>query len=553
MRPSPLALRHACALLSTALLAALLVTAGAPPAARDMAPAAGSTYLCSGYAGCRGEGYSDAGYGSVSHKMYWNMYSGHNCTNYVAYRMIKAGMSTKRPFGYPGNASHWGKHRSDITDQRPSVGAVAWWGAYDNGSGSAGHVAYVERVQDNGRTIVISEDSWGGTFHWRRITKSSGRWPTGFIHFIDRTVENTARPKINGTARLGQSLQVNTGGWTPKPNKTLVAWFADGKQVRGWSANKSLQLGPAHVGKRIQARVKAKKWPYESGRKWTWRTGEVKPGALSVTRKPAIQGTPVAGDELTANVGAYSAKPDSVSVQWLADGKPLPGETGRTLALTKQHAGARISVKVSVSKAGYNGQTVTSEQTEWVRKGYLRVAESGKVNGWPKVGNQLRAAPGTARPDWRVEASYQWLRDGSPIDGATDRRYRLAPADHLRDIAVRISYAHPQRYGVSEVVKVDAKVRTRPAMKVRTKVKGQRRDKVVVNAYLSTDVSASLDGKVSVWFAGRGQSVRVENGHARLVFRRVDPGKHQAKVMYHQNWKFYRVVAKQQFRVPWNR
>ena len=34
----------------------------------------------------------NAGYASANHTSYWRMYSGHNCTNYAAFRMIKAGM-----------------------------------------------------------------------------------------------------------------------------------------------------------------------------------------------------------------------------------------------------------------------------------------------------------------------------------------------------------------------------------------------------------------------------------------------------------------------------
>ena len=31
--------------------------------------------------------------------MYWRMYAGHNCTNYVAYRLIQTGMPDSRPVG----------------------------------------------------------------------------------------------------------------------------------------------------------------------------------------------------------------------------------------------------------------------------------------------------------------------------------------------------------------------------------------------------------------------------------------------------------------------
>ena len=54
-----------------------------------------STYLCSGYGPCRRAGYSNAGYRKGNHRMYWLMYSGHNCTNYAAYRMIKSGLPSQ--------------------------------------------------------------------------------------------------------------------------------------------------------------------------------------------------------------------------------------------------------------------------------------------------------------------------------------------------------------------------------------------------------------------------------------------------------------------------
>ena len=156
-------------LVVVALLLVLLPTAPA---------AATSTYLCTGYVGCKDDGYPHFGYKQASDRMWWRMYAGHNCTNYVAYRMIRAGMSSSRPWVGGGNASEWGKHMREITDQVPAVGAVAWWGRYSNGSGSAGHVAYVEKVISN-REIVVSEDSWGGDFDWRRIVKDGSGWPSG--------------------------------------------------------------------------------------------------------------------------------------------------------------------------------------------------------------------------------------------------------------------------------------------------------------------------------------------------------------------------------------
>ena len=61
--------------------------------------------------------------------MYWRMYGGHNCTNYAAYRMVKAGLPNTRPWSGGGNATYWGTSMKSLTNATPRVGAVAWWKA----------------------------------------------------------------------------------------------------------------------------------------------------------------------------------------------------------------------------------------------------------------------------------------------------------------------------------------------------------------------------------------------------------------------------------------
>ena len=78
--------------------------------------------------------------------MWWRMYSGHNCTNYAAYRMVHSGLPNTRPWTGSGNATNWGSAMSRITNSTPAVGSVAWWRAGVRPAGRSGHVAYVERV-----------------------------------------------------------------------------------------------------------------------------------------------------------------------------------------------------------------------------------------------------------------------------------------------------------------------------------------------------------------------------------------------------------------------
>ena len=131
----------------------VLVLAGA--LVTPFAPAqASSTLLCSGYSSCSSKGYSNHGYSTHKSTSYWRMYAGTNCTNYVAYRLVSTnGMPNTRPHSGDGNAEDWGTTESKITDKKPVVGSVAWWGRTGH------HVAYVEQVVSS-TEIVVSESNW---------------------------------------------------------------------------------------------------------------------------------------------------------------------------------------------------------------------------------------------------------------------------------------------------------------------------------------------------------------------------------------------------------
>lgn len=169
---------HTSRILGTALGVLLFCTAlsVAPPAR------AASTLLCKGVLACLLQGRGDAGYTVLGLFSYWNQTAGHNCTNYIAYRLTHNGRIVARPPG-TGSAYTWGdsaRLAGVPVNDSPAVGAVAWWTAAAVGNAS-GHVAYVEQVLADG-SIVLSEDNLTGDFDWRHVSRGSG-WPSGFIHY----------------------------------------------------------------------------------------------------------------------------------------------------------------------------------------------------------------------------------------------------------------------------------------------------------------------------------------------------------------------------------
>jgi surface antigen len=139
--------------------------------------------LCTGFTGCLTIGRTDGGYGAVYLQSFWSMTAGHNCTNYVAYR-LSHGRLVARPPG-TNSAMTWGpaaRQAGIPVDDVPTVGSVAWWDAGVGGaSATYGHVAYVEAVLPG--AVLVSEDNLDGDFRWRLMTRLDGTWPSGFIHY----------------------------------------------------------------------------------------------------------------------------------------------------------------------------------------------------------------------------------------------------------------------------------------------------------------------------------------------------------------------------------
>jgi len=427
-----------------ALLSAVLLVLGSGLVA---APAtAASTVLCTGYAGCTAAGYSEAGYGAANATMYWRMYAGHNCTNYVAYRMVRSGMANVRPWDGGGNATLWGALNPALTTQVPAVGAVAWWAAYVPPAGSVGHVAYVERVVD-ANTIIVSQDSWGGDFSWARITRTSGNWPSGFVHFHDAPMTNLARPVVSGTAKVGAVLASTAGSWAPGDATVRYQWRADGVNITGATAP-TLTLAQAQQDKKISVVTTASKPGYPTTTVTSATTPAVLPGVISNTAPPTVTGDAVVDSTLVASPGTWTPTPSLLAYQWTADGAAISGAVGPTLPVDPSLVGKALAVTVTASRPGYLDVTSQSTPTAPVAPGTFTVGTPATVTGSPRLGQTLRFEAGTFSPAGSV--AVQWVRNGVPVPDATGTSYLLGVDDLGSRIAARMVLTRPGYTTVTE-------------------------------------------------------------------------------------------------------
>ena len=400
---------------------------------------ASSTLLCQKFSPCARAGYPNYGYNANYTKMWWRMYAGHNCTNYVAYRMVSRGMSATRPWSGSGDARNWGVVFSSVTNQTPMVGSVAWW--------STNHVAYVEQIID-ANTIVISEDHYGGTFDWRKIVRAGGGWPTGFIHLNDEAMGATAPPTIVGTPKVDTPISVTSGSWNHPGASYGYQWYANGVPIPG-ATGTTYTPGAGQVSAVLSVQVTAAKPGYVTGASSSAQTAPTAPGTMAVASAPTISGVPKVGGVLTVTGGAFTPAASSSAIQWFADGAPIAGATATTLTLGPDQLDHRITAVVTGKRAGYTDAAAGSAPTDPVGPENLTMGQEPALAGAPHVGQALTVTPGVVGPAG-VTTAYRWMRNGVRIKGAQDARYVPTSDDLGTRLSLKIRYSKP---GYNSVVR----------------------------------------------------------------------------------------------------
>jgi DNA/RNA endonuclease G (NUC1) len=237
-------------------------------------------------------------------------------------------------------------------------------------------------------------------------------------------------PTISGTPSVGSTLTATAGTWSP--SATLAyQWLRDGSPISG-ATTSTYVVAAADRGHKLSVTVMGSASGYQSASKTS--------AALSVANvfpsvpTPTISGTATAGSTLTANAGTWTSGA-ALAYQWLRDGTVISGATASTYTVATADRGHKLSVKVTGSKSGYLTTTKTSAVIGVAN--VFAAAPTPTISGTPTVGSTLTATAGAWSP--AATLAYQWLRDGSPISGATKSTYVVAAADRGHKVSVRVT------------------------------------------------------------------------------------------------------------------
>jgi Carboxypeptidase regulatory-like domain len=296
-----------------------------------------------------------------------------------------------------------------------------------------------ETLMQYGPTYRIDSGFGGSRFSVRVTAHKFGFVDTTRTASTAKVFPKAPNPVISGTRAVGSTLTGKPGlwMWTYEASGPSFAyqWYRDGAAISG-ATKSTYKLTVWDAGKRITLRVTAKKTGYETTARTSSATAMITGGKFSATPTPKISGTTKVGATLTATAGTWSPTP-TLKYSWKRNGKAITGATARTYKLTNSDAGARITVSVTGSRAGFPTTVKTSAATAMITGGQFS-GGSVAISGTKKVGATLTANRGGFSPAPTAYA-YQWYRNAVAIPGATSPTYRLTASDVGKRINVRVA------------------------------------------------------------------------------------------------------------------
>ena len=259
-------------------------------------------------------------------------------------------------------------------------------------------------------------------------------------------------------------------------------------------------------------------------------TALVTRGEFTVVAPPTITGDPTVDEVLTAIPATWSPASEDTLYRWKADGVLIEGATGRTLTLTRALLGKTIVVGTHARAPGYRNSAVRSAPVGPVVVGEIVPSTPSTLSGRLRVGQVLTAQPGEVQPS-DATVTFQWLRNGTPVTGATTETYSLTGADLGATMAVRITRSRRNYADLVETVAATRAVTAKPTVTL-TAVGRSRRAVVRVQV---TAPDITVTGDVTVKVGAQLATATLVDGRARVVVTGVEPGERRVRAWYPGN------------------
>ncbi|HEY2645039.1 MAG TPA: hypothetical protein VGI56_14905, partial [Galbitalea sp.] len=161
----------------------------------------------------------------------------------------------------------------------------------------------------------------------------------------------SAGATVTGTAAVGAKLSAHI---TTSPSATYAyQWLANGTAIKS-ATSSTYVVAAGDLNKKISVKVTASKSYYGNATSTSSETTAVVLGTLTIS-KPTLSGSATVGKSVIATVSATSGT--LLRYSFFADGTLVQLSTSRTMLVTWDLKGTRITVSVTGTKTGYNSLT----------------------------------------------------------------------------------------------------------------------------------------------------------------------------------------------------
>lgn len=324
-------------------------------------------------------------------------------------------------------------------------GGTSWFGV-DGETGSSGVVAAKPlRAASAVKLPPAGQPTYLAFRHWHVFEYEEASpiryWDGGTAELVSPTGATTSlsgAPWVNGPGRV---LEPSSGSLTAFAG-TSKGWYGSRVDLSGFGGQQVKPQFTLHYDEAYGAPG----WYLDDIEVFTCDP------ALENLVPPAIAGTSRVGATLTAT-SAWS-HPDTVRThQWLRDGAPILGAVGPSYTLVASDRARRISVRVTGMLGTQLVGPLTAAPSGIVQPGIITAPSTVRATGTTRVGRRLTAARGTWSPSG-ISFSYQWLRDGRRIAGATRSTFVIRRIDRGHRLSVRIT---GRKAGYTTVVRTSAR------------------------------------------------------------------------------------------------
>ena len=317
--------------------------------------------------------------------------------------------------------------RVDTGEWTPGTSFGFEWSLDDEGAPAlTGSEVFVTAEMVSRRLAVEVTGSKPG---YLSVTKSAS------VMITPKSFDAAPQPVILGTPGVGKTLVLDLGEWSPAATHT-VRWLLGGTPIAG-ATGAEYRVAESDAGGLVSVRVTGTR-PGFLPTQVTSEPVEIPDVEEFVDApNPLLEGTPVAGGALSVSLTGWFPAPDGFVVRWLRDGHAVEGIEGTQYELGRDDIGAEIVAEVTAMRVGWRTTTRSSLAVGPVLGDAFEVSPP-VITGDALVGSVLTASAGlwSPTPD---SLTWQWLRNGVPVPGATETSYALTEADWDQEVSVLVT------------------------------------------------------------------------------------------------------------------